>query len=256
MKKFKKLLVTVAYIGTLLAPFGMAGIAHAQQAPQVSVSCSGFNGEPSFVTSEGCDLSVDKQVSINGGAYTEADTSADAAQAHVGDTVTWKIIVTNMSSEGLTPTGTVYVSDVLPAAGVSYVSSSATAGNYQTTGFFANNWVLPLLDGSSATTLPATLTLTTTSTATGLFQNTATLSKFDNGHCDGGCVYNDADSSNNSNDAWIDPSAKPLVLGASTTVSPTLVNTGSGTTVSLIAGGLVAVTLGVAFSGRLARKQS
>ncbi|HEY4964221.1 MAG TPA: hypothetical protein VIH90_05990 [Candidatus Saccharimonadales bacterium] len=42
-----------------------------------------------------CDLSVDKQVSVNGSAFVDAPTSASAVQAHVGDSVVWKITVTN-----------------------------------------------------------------------------------------------------------------------------------------------------------------
>ncbi len=162
-------------------------------------------GQSVSFNTEFCDLAVDKQVSINGGTFVEADTAPDAAQAQVGDTVTYKIKVTNNSSEGLTPHGIVYVSDVLPG-GVTYVSSSATAGNYITNGFFANYWYLPLLNGDNTSNLPATLTITTTSNATGLYQNTATLAKYDiNGQCDGGCPYVDANAANDSNDAWIDP---------------------------------------------------
>lgn len=248
MISIKKALVTAAYISTLAAPFGFNAVAHAAQ---VVVVCAGNNQIVSVDERQVCDLSVDKQVSVNGGAFVEADTSADAAQAHVGDTITWKITVTNTSTEGLTPHGTVYVSDVLPS-GVAYVSSSATSGNYLTSGLFANDWYLPLLqsDGGDGfvTTLPATLTITSTSTSTGLFKNTATLAKYDQGSCDGGCTYVDGDPTNDSNDAWIDPSAKPAVLGSSTTA--TLANTGSGTTESIIAGGLIVATTAVALAGR------
>ena len=204
-----------------------------------------------------CDLAVDKQVSFNGGPFVEADTSADAAQGHVGETVVWKITVTNTSTSGFEPTGTVYVQDILPSAGVSYVSSTATAGSYITSGFFQNYWELPLLqsDGEDGfvTTLPATLTITSTATSVGLFQNTATLAKYDNGRCDGGCTYADDNDSNDSNDAWIDPSTQPQVLGSSTT-DPTLTNTGSGVTESIVAGGLIAITLAVVLVGRRSSK--
>jgi uncharacterized repeat protein (TIGR01451 family) len=249
MKNIKKAAIAVIGAVSLMMPFG--ALAHAiqiscdqvelesecQLTPIPIVQCDGVDGEFPFQTTTGCDLSVDKQVSVNGGDYSEADTSADAAQANVGDTITWKITVTNNSDEGLTPAGTVYVSDVLPSAGVSYVSSSASAGDYITSGFFANNWLLPLSDGSTSN-LPATLTITSTSIATGLFQNIATLSKYDTGHCDGGCTYADSDSSNDSDDAWIDPSAKPSVLADSTT----LTNTGNGLGASLVAGGMLALT--------------
>ena len=77
-----------------------------------------------------CDLSVDKQVSINGGAFEDADTSAAAVSAHIGDTATWKITVTNTSTEGLTPHGAVYIKDLLPN-GVTYGDLyTASAGAY------------------------------------------------------------------------------------------------------------------------------
>ena len=252
MKNIKKAVIAVIGAIPLMLPLG--AIAHAAQiscdsvelvsqcqlTPVPIVECNVLDGEIDFQTTAGCDLGVDKQVSVNGGAYVEADTSSDAASATVGDTVTWKITVTNESTEGAVPTGTVYVSDVLPSAGVSYVSSSATAGTYLTSGFFANNWQLPLSDGGSST-LPATLTITTTSTATGLFENIATLSKYDNGHCDGGCIYADANPSNDSDDAWVDPSAKPVVLAEST-----LVNTGTGTALQTAAAGVLIVATATA----------
>jgi uncharacterized repeat protein (TIGR01451 family) len=240
MKNIKKAAIAVIGAVPLMMPLG--AIAHAQVALDqigdgpipVQVQCS---HDPDLHDGQ-CDLAVDKQVSVDGGAYVEADTSTDAAQANVGDTITWKITVTNNSSGGYTPTGVVYVHDVLPSAGVNYVSSSATAGDYITSGFFADYWYLPLFNSDEESNLPATLTLTTTSTATGLFENTATLSKYDQGNCDGGCTYSDADPSNDSNDAWIDPSAKPSVLAESTT----LTNTGNGIGASLVASGMLALT--------------
>lgn len=252
MKSIRKLLVGAAYVGTLIAPLALSAVAHA--AEQTVVSCA-TNNEIVLVPDERqiCDLTIDKLVSVNGGAFVEADTSADAAQAHVGDTITWKIVLTNTSSEGLVPHGIVYINDILPSGGVTYVSSSATVGNYITSGFFANDWYVPLLqsDGGDGfvTSLPATLTITSTSSSVGLFQNTATLVKYDPGFCDGGCTYVDGDPTNDSNDAWIDPSAKPVVLAETTT----LVNTGSGTTESIVAGGLIIATLAVAFLGRNSR---
>jgi uncharacterized repeat protein (TIGR01451 family) len=258
------LLISAAFVlGTFLMPV-LAGTARAQTAcDSVEGGCNlntitlGCSHDPD---SHGdCDLAVDKQVSVNGGAFVEADTPADAAQAHVGDTITWKITVTNESTEGFTPTGTVYVNDLLPT-GVAYVSSSATSGNYITSGLFANHWLLPLLqsdgDGGFITTLPATLTITSTSNSTGLFENIATLDKYDNGHCDGGCVYGDSNPDNDSNDAWIDPSAPPAVLGLNSGDPQVLAltNTGSSTVPSLIAGILIVGTLGIAGYGRLYRR--
>lgn len=253
MKTIKKVALAIAGAAALLTTLGLAATAHAQQ---VALSCSGGSDEIIAEDIEQiCDLSVDKQVSINSSSFVEADTSADAAQAQVGDTVTWKIVVTNNSSEGLTPHGAVYVHDLLPS-GVSYGSSSATAGNYITSGFFANYWYIPLLNSDSRTNLPATLTITSTSTATGLFQNTATLAKYDAGSCDGGCAYVDGDPTNDSNDAWIDPSAKPAVLAASTTnSSSTLANTGNSAVVNIVAGVLILTAVGIVNRDKLARRK-
>ena len=217
----------------------------------------------------------------------------------VGNTVIWKITVTNNSSEGLTPHGYVYVEDAIPSSGFNLTSWSATSGTYGVfNGPNSDIWALPLLqgpeDGPFTTTLPATLTLTTTSTAAGLFENTATLSRYDPGSCDGGCTYVDGNSDNNSNDAWVDPTIPPVppstgaprptttttdqtsdkdtpkVLGLSTTVTPqtpsnpstpqvlgastTLTNTGNSMAESLVAGLLIIATFGIAVAGRFYHK--
>lgn len=200
-----------------------------------------------------CDLGLDKQVSVNGGAFVDADTSPDAAIAQIGDTVTWKITVTNESTNNLVPFGYAYILDVIPS-GFTFNSYTASAGTY---GIFpsapSNYWSLPLLNSDSNTNLPATLTLVTTAQIPGLYQNTAKLDRFEGGEqiCpDGGCAYHDGDPSNDSNDAWVLIQTKPQVLG-----SNTLANTGSGTTASLIAAGLISITVIVAADGRLFRKR-
>ncbi len=182
-----------------------------------------------------CDLGIDKQVSINGGAFVEADTSADAAQAQVGDTVTWKIMVTDNSSGGFEPHGIVTVADVLPS-GAAYDSSSATVGTYD-----SGTWTFDI-EGN----LPATLTIVSHAVSTGLFKNTAAFSVLDS--CSDDCVgvYSDANPDNNSNDAWFDPSAKPVVLAENT-----LVNTGTGTALQTIAAGfLIVATTVTLLAGR------
>jgi uncharacterized repeat protein (TIGR01451 family) len=250
MKSIRLRLTSASFALAIFSPVLIGGVASAQRIVQLPCPVVIEDGEFSSVNNnyENCDLSVDKLVSVNGGAFVEADTSSDAAFAHVGDTVTWKIIVTNNSPEGLTPHGVVYVKDELPS-GVSYQSYSATNGtyNYNDGSLFENDWVLPLQD-----TLPATLTITTKSISTGLFQNTAILSLYDTGSCDGGCPYADADPSNNSNDAWIDPQSNPVVLGASTTVlgAP---NTGYGkpnstdsSILALVASATILISTGLA----------
>jgi uncharacterized repeat protein (TIGR01451 family) len=251
MKSLRKIAVSTAFAVSLVAPFGLGAVAHAAEI-QV-LSCATSN---EVVSVDGpipiCDLAIDKQVSVNGGTYVEADTSADAAQAQVGDTVTWQITVTNNSSAGYNPGGFVYVKDDIPS-GFNLTSSNPSVGTW---GVYAPDvWSIPLsTDGSS--NLPATLTFTTTATAAGLFDNTALFLRFDSFGCpDGGCAYHDGDPSNDSNDAWVDPSAKPVVLADSTT-APTLVNTGSGTAASVAAVGLIVATLAVGASSRFARKRT
>lgn len=272
MGSIKKLLVGFAYVGSMVvAPLAIATSAHAAECDAVGpekcelsqdvnpLLCryvTGIEFQEVSYSSEGCDLAVDKTVSINGGPFVEADTSADAAQAHVGDTVTWKITVSNPNSEDSSgqPFGLVRVNDVLPSAGVSYDGSSYTAssGNYS-----GNVWEFVLYDTSppAHTNLPATLTITTTATATGLFQNIATLSDYNPCTSENNCGweggYQDADSSNDSNDAWIDPSAQPVVLA-----DTTLTNTGSGTTASIIAAGLIGTTLLVTLVNRPSRSKN
>lgn len=242
MKNLKKAVIAVIGAIPLMLPLG--AVVHAQQAPQVMPCSSGDNQvfiEDKIVT---CDLSVDKQVSVNGGTFVEADTSAEAAQAQVGDTITWKITV-DKSAFSLDPTASyVYIKDDLPA-GVSFGSAVPSAGTW---GVWASDvWALPLFNDNESSNLPATLTLTTTSTSTGLFENTALLYRFEAFGCpDGGCAYADGNSSNDSNDAWIDPSAKPVVLAENT-----LVNTGTGTALQTAAAGfLIVATAATLLAGR------
>lgn len=259
--KVTKILVTSALVLGLSVTFlSPSKVAAAVVSPIVECPTS-TGGEFPEVSNNvyDCDLSVNKQVSVNGGAFVDADSSATAASAYVGDTITWKITVQNTNTE-LTPRGTAYISDILPA-GVSFNSSVASNGEFigNDGSYFANNWVLPLLrtDGDSlVTALPATLTITTTANAIGLLKNTATLSKYDNGQYDGGAVYKDANSTNDTNDAYVNIQSKPQVLAATTSTpatpaaQETLAETGTQTisTVTLLAtfmtsSALIATTL-------------
>lgn len=243
MKIIKKFALAVAGVATLVAPLGLSAVVHAQQVlacDTVETSCeqvvtSDLNcNEPGveiFDPVAGCDLAIDKQVSVSGGAYTEADTSTDAAQAHVGDTVTWKIVIANASVSGKVPKGILTVSDVLPS-GATFDSYTASVGTYS-----SGAWTFDVFGN-----LPATLTIVSHAASTGLFKNTATFSVLDWCYDDCIGVYSDSDSSNNSNDAWIDPSGKPAVLAASTTSGTTLANTGESAVVSSIAAVLIAAT--------------
>lgn len=248
MKPVKKLLVGIGFVGSLVvSPLAIGVVAHAQVALDVPFLLCRFDNDGIFYDSEGCDLAVNKEVSINDGAYQAADTEATAAQATVGDKVTWKITVSNPNAEEAfaQPFGLVRVIDVLPTSGVSYDGSSYTAsiGSYS-----SNVWEFPLFETTDPahTNLPATLTIVTHSTANGLFENTAALSAYNSCRSENSCFwpevggYQDANPANDTNDAWIDPSAKPVVLAETTE----LANTGSGTLASLIAGGLIVATLG------------
>lgn len=258
MKSIKKILVGVAYVCSVAAaPLAIAGPAHSLPCPDkigeecilqpipTPISCS-FSG-PSEFPDGNCDLAIDKQVSVNGGLFVEADTSADAAQAHVGDTITWKITVSNASTGNQSPAGTwLYVKDDIPS-GFNVTNTTVSAGFW---GVYASDiWSLPLTNDESST-LPATMTITSTSTATGLFDNFAVLYRYEAQGCpDGGCTYSDDVSGNNINHAWVDPSGQPVVLADTTT----LANTGSGTMESVIAGGLIAVTALTILVGRKPR---
>jgi uncharacterized repeat protein (TIGR01451 family) len=239
MKRAKVLLTSAAFVlGSFLMPID-----------NNPLQCQMPDGEfTQRGITQGCDLGVDKQVSVDGGAtFTEADNSADAAQTQVGHSVIWQITVTNTSDETLTPYGKVTVSDVLPS-GVAFDSYTTSAGAYG-----SNDWVFSLNQN-----LPATLTIVSHSTSTGLFKNTATLTAYDpcNDGCLGAGAYSDSNPDNDSNDAWIDPSAPPVVLGLNSSDPQVLAltNTGSSTLPIIAAGLLLTGTLVVASYGRLYRK--
>src|SRR5690349_46581 len=94
-----KLVRAVAFaVASCVPSFLMATSALAEPVDQIDlpqqtvpVRCTVQDGEFPTMTTEGCDLGIIKQVSVNGGAFADADTSPDAVPAHVGDTVTWKI---------------------------------------------------------------------------------------------------------------------------------------------------------------------
>jgi uncharacterized repeat protein (TIGR01451 family) len=245
--RFRKQLLTVSFVVSSVLPLAGASVGAISINPKVSLDalplvCRIPDGEFTSYTSEGCDLGLDKQVSVNGGAFSEADTSVDAVAATVGDTVSWKITITDQSASG-TPQGSVVVHDVLPS-GVSFSSYNASSGTYA-----SNDWTVSLPGN-----LPATLTITSTAVATGEAMNVANLATY-NYQCDGPCsgVYQDADPDNDSDTAWINVSAKPVVLSDNETVPPkvlALVDTGSNLGASIAALLIILSAAGIALAGR------
>jgi uncharacterized repeat protein (TIGR01451 family) len=230
MKKFKLVLAVALFAVFISVPAVVAPRVHAEP---TDLLCSFYDGEFPSDTTKGCDLVVTKQVSINGGAFVDADTAEAAAQAHVGDSVQWKIVVTDNSDQGNTPFGIVTVHDVLPA-GVTAGSSVASTGTYT-----AGDWVFTLGEN-----LPATLILNSTAATPGLVKNTAAFSDYNPDNCDGPCVdppFFDAENDNNTNDAFVNIVAVP-VPAVVTPAAPTLVNTG----VNPLAAMMVAFVLGAA----------
>jgi uncharacterized repeat protein (TIGR01451 family) len=194
MKHVKSVLVLVLFSLTFALPAFAGSHASANELTG-SLQCS-YSENLTAAGTSGCDLALAKQASINSGAFTSAETPDAALTAHVGDTVTWQITITNDSEAGFTPTGTVTVQDIVPS-GVTTVSSVASTGTYTD-----GNWTFTLGDN-----LPATLTITTTANALGLVENTATLSDYTSNSVDP--PYADSNSANNSDNAYVNVVAIP-----------------------------------------------
>lgn len=217
MKNLKSIVVLALFALALAVPVAVAPHAHAEP---TNLLCRYNDGEFSGTTSEGCDLVVTKKVSINGGAPVDANSADTAAKARVGDSVQWQIVVSDNSIQGNTPFGIVTLHDVLPA-GVTAGSSTATTGIYD-----AGDWVFTL-----GKNVPATLTINSTATTTGLVKNTAELTDYNPDNCDGPCVdppFHDSDDTNNVDVAYVNVVADPVVPAVvATPPAPTLVNTGT-----------------------------
>lgn len=193
---------------------------------------------------EVCDLAIQKQVKVNGGSFVDANDVAGAANARVGDNITWQITVTNTSNLGLMPRDVVYVHDVLPA-GLTFESSTASNGSgaYDE---LSNTWII-----DTENDLPATLTIVTTATTIGTITNTAAIAEID--YCGDGCIddFSDDNSANNSDDAVVVVSSLPQVLGSSTTATPAvLAATGSNFIASILAGTLTVTAVAVVVIAR------
>lgn len=238
MKRSISFVSLVALI-TVMAPMGL--MKTQAQSVNTAWSCE-FNEVIAEDTALVCDVAIKKEVSVNGGAFQDANTSGSAVTATTGDTVVWRITLTDMSDGGYVPAMDLLVSDILPS-GVSYVSHTATDGTFDT-----NEWSLPVLlvddeTQAESSTLPAVLEIKSTATTVGLWENVATLTSM---NCDGWCDYIDDTSENDSDNAFISvqaPVSQPQVLGSSTSTTPTstpqvLASTGDKQVAAVIAVGL------------------
>lgn len=167
-----------------------------------------------------CDLGITKTVSVNGGAYTAAESSSTAVVAKVGDTVSYKITVSNTSTAGYLPYGQVTVKDTFPT-GVTAGTSTPSVGTYVN-----GVWTFTLTSN-----LPATLTLTGTVNANGFSENVVAFATYcanvcPNKDCDP-VAYVDANSTNNQDQAYVNapvvvvPPANTTTAVTTTTVTPT-----------------------------------
>lgn len=242
MKTIK--LFTVALFASTIA---VAGIGGGLVSAQGNLYCTGMGQEFPFNFNTGCDLSIVKEVSVDGASFLDANLVGEAAQGVLGNSVVWRVTVSDSSETDVQDywiDTTIRVYDVLPV-GVTYQSHSTSDGTFDST---TGTWEFTL---SSSTTYPLTLTINTTAETTGQVMNNAYLS---GNFCDGWCEYSDANFANNSDDAWIEISAAPVVLGEST--PQVLAATGSGLVQSLIAGMLILVTIGILGYSKFARKNS
>jgi len=244
MNKIKCILATAVMS---LAMFPILSISQASAATTNSLRCNYNDGEVYQTGTEACDLGIDKQVSVNGGAFVEAPTQSSAVTAHVGDSVTWKVTVTNQSPTNYTPYGTVTVTDIVPS-NITIGTATPSAGT-----FTSNNWTFSL-----AKNLPATLTITSTASTIGYVENTATLSGYASS-CDGNCefsTYCDVNPNNNTVSAFVNVLADPVVpvvpvvptTPAVTTpvkvVTPNAPSTGFGVNSSSLIGSSIAYIIG------------
>jgi uncharacterized repeat protein (TIGR01451 family) len=181
-------------------------------------------------TYDNCDLSLDKQVKVNNGPSVEAPTAAQAVTAHVGDTLTWTVTVSNTSVNPvngqyeLLPDGTVTVSDILP--------SQVKLDSYTITGDPDSTYADGVWTISVADNLPSTLTIVTTATSTGLIENTASFSGYTPPcYAVNTCLdpaYNDANSSNNTASAFVNIPGAVTPAAVAVPATPAAPNTGFG----------------------------
>jgi len=235
MMKKNILLAINSLVGSVI--FALAPITMARAQVRIDLSPCQFGNDVNV----SCDLAIKKEVKVNDGSYQDANSPAEAVNANVGDTVTWLITVSNAIA--LTaPEGTIDVTDLLPS-GVVFVSATKSAGS-----FSGDLWTFSLnnSDDGYESNLPATLEIVTTAAIVGTHENRADLSAY---YCDGPCEYEDGNSANNFDLAYVNISTKPQVLGSSTTSTPqvlaasTLADTGTGAVVASVISGAIILSV-------------
>jgi len=217
--RFKHLLILLLMICGLGVPLVVAPAALAEP---TNLECRYSEVEISEVGIESCDLAIIKQVKINNGEYVAAGSTAQAAQAKVGDTVTWKITVSNNSTHNENPFGIVKVHDSLPSL-LTLTAANASSGEYDSS---SGDWTFTLENN-----LPATLVITSTAKHSGTAQNTATLTDYQPDNCDGPCQdppYVDANSANNTSSAFVHIAAPVTVVTSQAAPAPAAPKTGFG----------------------------
>lgn len=238
MKSIKNLLASIVLSASALTP--VLSVSAVKAAVVVDLSQCNFSSQSQVP----CDLALKKEVRINDGAYFDANSAGEAVNAAVGDTVTWRITVTNTLPTTM-PEGDVSVTELLPS-GVNFVSATASTGTYS-----GDSWLLnvgSVVGEGYINHLPATLEITTTATTVGMHENRADLAAY---YCDGPCEYEDGNTSNNFDLAYVNIENKSRVLGETTTTtkpqvlaSTTLADTGASTILPSFFGlSVVAATL-------------
>jgi len=117
---------------------------------------------------------------------------ASDASPEEGDTITYTITVTNLTTQSAT---NVTVSDVLPA-GVTYVAASASNAGAYTAGTRTLDWSIGTVAQGSPVSLTYDVTIDTGSATLGVLSNNASISGLD---------QTDSNATNNNTQADIDP---------------------------------------------------
>jgi uncharacterized repeat protein (TIGR01451 family) len=184
---------TLLIQATVVSPSSQTNTATISHSDQFDPN-TGNNSAGATETPQQADLQVSKTVSN--------------PTPNVGDTITYTITLTD---NGPDPATTVAVQDTLPA-GVTYVSSSATAGAYD---FNTGVWTVGTVNAGT----PETLTITAHVTSDNPGTNTASVSHSD---------QFDPNTGNNSDSAAVDPQQAELAIAK--TVSNSTPNVGDTVT--------------------------
>lgn len=128
MNRVKNIITLALFSVTLAIPFSSVASAQVDQSnynkgsrlvcktQEVTYNVDNGNNDGNSYTTNNCDLKLNKEVSVDGGATFVEDTSATAPTVHVGDKVVWKVIVADNSALNNTPFGHLTVSDILPSS--------------------------------------------------------------------------------------------------------------------------------------------